>query len=107
MRNSMSLQKFFLLKDVNGKLLYSFDEYRTLVEAADRQTRRERWYTPMLPTKQVSMPTFRGAEEKGYNVLLLDGQLDSPRGRMLESKLENPFCPCRFRHSGASHLQGR
>ena len=81
-----SAKKFFLLKDVNGNY-YTLDEYRTLVEAA--QTDKEGTVVYLYASYKTSQYAYiQGAEEKGYNVLLLDGQLDRHAVGMLESKLE-------------------
>ena len=81
-----SAKKFFLLKDVNGNY-YTLDEYRTLVEAA--QTHKEGTVVYLYASDKTSQYAYiQGAEEKGYNVLLLDGQLDRHAVGMLESKLE-------------------
>ncbi len=81
-----SAKKFFLLKDVNGNY-YTLDEYRTLVEAA--QTDKEGTVVYLYASDKTSQYAYiQGAEEKGYNVLLLDGQLDRHTVGMLESKLE-------------------
>lgn len=81
-----SAKKFFLLKDVNGNY-YTLDEYRTLVEAA--QTDKEGTVVYLYASDKTSQYAYiQGAEEKGYNVLLLDGQLDRHAVGMLESKLE-------------------
>lgn len=81
-----SAKKFFLLKDVNGNY-YTLEEYRKLVES--NQTDKEGTVTYLYATDKVAQYAYiQGAEEKGYNVLLLDGQLDQHLVQMLESKLE-------------------
>ncbi len=79
-------KKFFLLKDVNGKY-YTLEEYRKLVEST--QTDKEGTVVYLYATdKEAQFSYIQGAEEKGYNVLLLNGQLDQHVVQMLESKLE-------------------
>lgn len=81
-----SAKKFFLLKDVNG-IYYTLDEYRKLVEAS--QTDKEGMVIYLYSTDKTAQFAYvQGAEEKGYNVLLLDGQLDQHVVGMFESKLE-------------------
>ncbi|MDE6683277.1 MAG: molecular chaperone HtpG [Muribaculaceae bacterium] len=81
-----SAKKFFLLKDVNDKY-YTLEEYRTLVEAS--QTDKEGNVIYLYATDKTAQYAYiQGAEEKGYNVLLMDGQLDSHLIGLLESKLE-------------------
>ncbi|MDE7465581.1 MAG: molecular chaperone HtpG [Muribaculaceae bacterium] len=81
-----SARKFFLLKDVNGNY-YTLEEYRTLVEA--NQTDKEGTVVYLYATDKTAQHSYiQAAEEKGYNVLLLDGQLDQHVIGLLESKLE-------------------
>lgn len=81
-----SAKKFFLLKDVNDTY-YTLEEYRTLVEPT--QTDKESNVIYLYATdKSVQYSYIQGAEEKGYNVLLLNGQLDQHIVGLLESKLE-------------------
>lgn len=79
-------RKFFLLRDVNDKY-YTLEEYRTLVEA--NQTDRDNTVIYLYSTDKTAQFIYiKGAEEKGYNVLLMDGQLDQHIIQMLESKIE-------------------
>lgn len=79
-------KKFFLLKDVQGKY-YTLDEYKTLVSA--EQTDKEDSVIYLYTTdKTTQFGYIQGAEDKGYNVLLMNGQLDQHVIQMLESKLE-------------------
>ena len=79
-------KKFFLLKDVQGKY-YTLDEYKTLVSA--EQTDKEDSVIYLYATdKTTQFGYIQGAEDKGYNVLLMNGQLDQHVIQMLESKLE-------------------
>ena len=77
--------KFFLLRDISDRY-YTLEEYRTLVEAT--QTDKDGDGVYLYATDRTAQYSYsRGAEEKGYNVLLLDGQLDQHLIQMLESKL--------------------
>lgn len=77
--------KFFLLRDISDRY-YTLEEYRTLVEAT--QTDKDGDVVYLYATDRTAQYSYsRGAEEKGYNVLLLDGQLDQHLIQMLESKL--------------------
>ena len=79
-------KKFFLLKDVQGKY-YTLEEYKTLVSA--EQTDKEDSVIYLYATdKTTQFGYIQGAEGKGYNVLLMNGQLDQHVIQMLESKLE-------------------
>lgn len=81
-----SSKRFFLIRDVNDNY-YTLDEYRTLVESV--QTDREDTVIYLYATDKTAQYSYiKGAEDKGYNVLLLDGQLDQHLIHMLESKLE-------------------
>lgn len=79
-------KKFFLFKDVAGKY-YTLDEYRKLIEP--EQTDRDGQTIYLYATDKTAQYEYiQGAEEKGYNVLLLNGQLDQHIIQMLESKIE-------------------
>ena len=80
-------KKFFLLKDVNDKY-YTLEEYRTLVEA--EQTDKSGTVIYLYTTdREAQFSYIKAAEDKGYNILLMDGQLDGHIVSLLESKLEN------------------
>ena len=77
---------FALLKDVEGKY-FTFDEYKTLVK--DNQTDKEGNIVYLYTNdKDGEYSYIEAAKEKGYSVLLLNGQLDTPMVSMLEQKLE-------------------
>ncbi|MBD5171910.1 MAG: molecular chaperone HtpG [Bacteroidales bacterium] len=79
-------KKFFLLRDVNDNY-YTLEEYHKLVEAT--QTDKDGFVIYLYATDPTSQYGYiKAAEEKGYNVLLMDGQLDSHLIQMLESKLD-------------------
>ncbi|MDE6146197.1 MAG: molecular chaperone HtpG [Muribaculaceae bacterium] len=78
--------KFCLLKDTDGKY-YTLDEYKTLIET--EQTDSEKQIVYLYTTDPTAQYTYiNAAAAKGYNVLVMDGQLDSHFVGMLESKLE-------------------
>ncbi|MBO4611570.1 MAG: molecular chaperone HtpG [Bacteroidaceae bacterium] len=77
---------YALLKDVDGKY-YTFDEYQTLIK--DNQTNKEGQLVYLYAQDPESQYTYiQAAKDKGYNVLLMNGQLDTPLISMLERKLE-------------------
>ncbi len=79
-------KKFFLLRDVNDNY-YTLEEYRKLVEAS--QTDREDTVVYIYCNDKTTQYAYvKGAEEKGYDVLLMNGQLDQHLIHFLESKLE-------------------
>ena len=81
---------FALLKDVDGKY-YSFDEYRKAVEEA--QTDKDKKVVFLYATdvdKQYS--AIEAAKALGYNVLLMDCELDSHFVGLLEQKVKDVRC---------------
>jgi molecular chaperone HtpG len=78
--------KFALLKDTEGKH-FTFEEYKTLVETS--QTDKDGNIIYLYATdKQAQFSYIKAAIDKGYNVLMMDGQLDSHFIGLLEQKLE-------------------
>lgn len=78
--------KFVLLKDTESKY-YTLDEYKAMVEAA--QTDRDGNLVYLYTTDPVEQYTYiNSATSRGYNVLLMDGQLESHFIGLLEQKLE-------------------
>ncbi len=79
--------KFTLLKDTEGHY-YTLDEYKTLVEAA--QTDKDGKIVYLYATDATAQYQYiKSATDRGYNVLLLDGQLDNHFVSLLEQKLDN------------------
>ncbi len=77
---------FALLKDVDGKY-FTYDEYKTLIK--DNQTDKDGNLVYLYANdKEGKYSYIEAAKNKGYSVLLLDGQLDTPMVSMLEQKLE-------------------
>ena len=78
--------KFVLLEDTN-KHFFTLEEYRTLVEP--NQTEKDGDTVYLYTTDPVAQYTYiKAAEDKGYSVLLMDGQLDNHFVGLLEHKLE-------------------
>lgn len=81
---------FALLKDVEGKY-FTFEEYKTLIK--DNQTDKDGNLVYLYANnKEEQYSYIEAAKQKGYSVLLMEGQLDTPMVNMLEQKLEK----CRF-----------
>ena len=77
---------FCLLKDVDGKY-FTLDDYRTLIK--DEQTDKDGNLVYLYATdKEEQYSYIEAARKKGYSVLLMDGQLDTPTVSMFEQKLE-------------------
>lgn len=78
--------KFVLLKDTDNKY-YTLEEYKTLIEPT--QTDKDGNVVYLYTTDPTAQYNYiQAATEKGYNVLVLDGQLDSHFIGLLEMKLE-------------------
>lgn len=79
-------KNFALLKDTDGKY-FTFEEYRTLIK--DNQTDKDGTLVYLYANnKEEQYSYIEAAVNKGYNVLMLDGQLDTPVVSMLEQKFE-------------------
>ena len=77
---------FALFKDVNGKY-FTFEEFKTLIK--DNQTDKDGNLVYLYANnKEEQYSYIEAAKEKGYSVLVMDGQLDTPMVNMLEQKLE-------------------
>ena len=77
---------FALLKDVDGKY-FTFEEYRTLIK--DTQTDKDGNLIYLYANNKEEQYTYiEAARQKGYSVLLMDGQLDTPAVSMFEQKFE-------------------
>ena len=77
---------FALMKDVEGKY-FTFDEYKTLIEASQKDKDDTLVYL-YATDKEEQYSYIKAAQDKGYSVLLLDGQLDVPTIQTLEQKFE-------------------
>jgi molecular chaperone HtpG len=79
-------KEFALMKDTEGKY-FTFDEYRKLIEA--NQKDKDDMLVYLYATdKEEQYCYIKAAQDKGYSVLLLDGQLDVPTIQTLEQKFE-------------------
>lgn len=79
-------EKFSLLKDTDSHY-YTFEEYNTLIK--DNQTDKDGNLIYLYANNTDEQYTYiAAAKDKGYNVLLMDGQLDVPMINKLEQKLE-------------------
>ena len=77
---------FTLMKDTDGKY-FTFDEYKTLIEANQKDKNDQLVYL-YATDKEEQYSYIKAAQDKGYSVLLLDGQLDVPTIQTLEQKFE-------------------
>ena len=77
---------FALMKDTDGKF-FTFDEYKTLIEANQKDKNDQLVYL-YATDKEEQYSYIKAAQDKGYSVLLLDGQLDVPTIQTLEQKFE-------------------
>ena len=77
---------FSLFKDTEGKY-FTFDEYKTLIEAAQKDKDGNLVYL-YATNKDDQYSYIKAAQDKGYSVLLFDGQLDVPCIQTLEQKFE-------------------
>lgn len=77
---------FSLMKDVDGKY-FTFEEYKTLIK--DNQTDKDGQLVYLYANNKEDQYTYiEAARNKGYSVLLLDGELDTHVVSMLEQKFE-------------------
>ena len=79
-------KEFALFKDTEGKH-FTFDEYKTLIEANQKDKDDQLVYL-YATDKEEQYSYIKAAQDKGYSVLLLDGQLDVPTIQTLEQKFE-------------------
>ena len=77
---------FALMKDTENKY-FTFDEYKTLIEANQKDKDDTLVYL-YATDKEEQYSYIKAAQDKGYSVLLLDGQLDVPTIQTLEQKFE-------------------
>ena len=81
-----SAMKFVLLTDVD-KVNYTLSEYKSLVESS--QTDKDGNIIYLYATDPTAQYNYiKAARDKGYSVLLMDGQLDSHFIGLMEQKLE-------------------
>ena len=78
--------KFALFKDTEGKY-YTQEEYKTIISG--NQTDKDGNLIYLYANNRDEQYAYiDAAVNKGYNVLMMDGQLDVPMINMLEQKLE-------------------
>ena len=77
---------FALFKDTEGKH-FTFEEYKTLIK--DAQTDKDGTLVYLYANDKDEQYTYiEEAKAKGYSVLLLDGQLDTPTVSLFEQKFD-------------------
>ncbi|MDD6784299.1 MAG: molecular chaperone HtpG [Prevotellaceae bacterium] len=83
--------KFSLFKDCENKY-YTYEEYKELIK--DNQTDKDGNLVYLYASDVEKQYNYiEDAKAKGYNVLIMDGQLDTPLVGMLEQKFEKSrFC---------------
>ena len=85
-----SAMKFALLEDTDGKF-FKLDDYKKLIEG--NQTDKDGNLIYLYATdKDTQYSYIKAATDKGYNVLLMNGQLDVPFVGLLEQKNEKSRC---------------
>ncbi len=79
-------QKFSLFKNTDGKY-FTFDEYKDIIK--ENQTDKDKQLVYLYTTNAEEQHSFiEAATAKGYDVLLMDGQLDTHYINQLEQKFE-------------------
>lgn len=77
---------FALLKDTEGKY-FTYEEYKQLI--TENQTDKNGQLIYLYATNLEEQYSYiEAAHNKGYSILLMDGQLDTPLVQMLEQKFE-------------------
>ncbi len=80
-------EKFFLFKDTDGKH-YTIDEYKKLIEP--NQTNKDKMLVYLYATDADDQySNIESAKARQYNVLMMDGMLDSHFLSAYEQKMEN------------------
>jgi molecular chaperone HtpG len=80
-------EKFALLKNTDGKY-FTFDEYQKLIK--DNQTDKNKTLIYLYATKLDEQYSFiEAAKSKGYDVLLMDGQIDTHFINHIEQKFKD------------------
>lgn len=79
-------QKFCLLKNVDGKA-FTFEEYKTLI-SSDQTDKDGNLIYLYTSNKEEQFSYINTAKDKGYDVILFDGQLDVHMAGLLEQKFE-------------------
>jgi molecular chaperone HtpG len=80
-------EKFCLLKNTDGKY-FTLDDYKNIVK--DLQTDKDKKLVYLYTNNTEDQHSYiQQAKEKGYDVLVMDGVLDSHFINLMERKLEN------------------
>ena len=80
-------EKFALFKNCNDKFI-GYEKYKTLIEP--NQTDKDKKLVYLYTTDPQEQYSYvESAQNKGYDVLIFDSQLDSHFVNLLESKFEN------------------
>ena len=79
-------KQYFLFKDTEGKH-FTLEEYKKLIEA-NQQNKDGQLVYLYANDLDAQYSYIEAAKAKGYSVLLMDGQLDTPLVGLLERKLE-------------------
>ena len=80
-------EKFALLKNVDGKY-FTFEEYEKLIK--ENQTDKNKTLIYLYTTNKIDQHSYiEEAKSRGYDVLMMDGQLDPHLINALESKLKD------------------
>lgn len=88
-------RKYSLLKNTDGKY-FTFDEYKDKIK--DNQTDKDKNIVHLYATDEENQYTYiQAAKDRGYDVLVLDGPIDSHFVNLLEQKLDK----CTFKRVDA------
>lgn len=79
-------QKFCLLKNTDGKI-FTFEEYKTLI-SSDQTDKEGNLIYLYASNRDDQYSYINAAKDKGYDVILFDGQLDVHMAGLLEQKFE-------------------
>lgn len=88
-------RKYSLLKNTDGEY-FTFDEYKDKIK--DNQTDKDKSIVHLYATDEENQYTYiQAAKDRGYDVLVLDGPIDSHFVNLLEQKLDK----CTFKRVDA------
>lgn len=77
---------FSLFKDIDGKY-FTYDEYKELIK--DQQTDKDGNLIYLYATDREAQYSYiKTAQDKGYSILVFDGDLDVPAVQVFEQKFE-------------------
>lgn len=79
-------KEFSLLKDFDGKY-FTYDEYKELIK--DNQTDKDGNLIYLYANNKEDQYSYiKAAQDKGYSVLMMEGELDVPTVQVFEQKFE-------------------